>query len=1182
MNPEVVLPITLKPITQDVDLTAHIDNQRVLTFLFPRRVLRNIVGAATRFYDFSHNPSPQHTHDVMFTAFFMKLLQVPSLLERFVQSAYIDDGNPHVVSFIFVLKERRRGSPEPALSAALFVKEVESLLREHGLALGKKSGAGEEADDEGGGGGGRGRGGRGGGRGGRGGGKRKRTDSTPGLCSAYLLIRRPTIPVDHIKQTHPFAENVLAWGELLANTDDLDAALIHVFCSRLAELGHVMAGPPDFDARAAPAAFAGGPSAAASSPPLDGAEGSDTSEGEEEDGGATFRTRTREPLFRYQDGSSERLNITLESFVQPTHPLVARFMRDEVRLHKYLPAGAQDLWEVAVPQVDLVQLHVRYLAHTQLYDTFTLYAQRLRGRRDELEANPKGDLCTLSSFFSENPAARLSDPVAAARLSFDVLTRPDGRLPKATAETMAMFVDMLQKNHQKLPPGSGQPVVLYNNLTYSGNYALHVLEQFEQCGTFYFHVEQFITMMVLDGVLYRPAHEDDDDDQSNVGMCANLLNYGPPGVGKSNASLFFLSAYRYSYLTNTYSSLRSIYSNLPCSDFLNAKASYNDEAPAWIPESGGKRAPQERDMIAHLKERLSSGRMAGERLVRDDSKGVHKTVNFNVDVQHAPMVMNTNAPERSGEAPLLERFILRYFIYGPRAVQHALVMGAPPMAVEVKQGIRREFVIQRILSTIASKLQSDGILSFPCKLVFKSYYDRFLHQMRENPWIDCDPPTAGDRRSSIIENMYGFLVNRQVIHRLFIEPGAKFEGVPFEVDHLLEMEREMATGDMQTAILAIGAYSHSIRSPTEYRVADLLSSLVMTRLTREYAKCAAEAGLDAASREGFAGGPQSAAAWSPTQSKTLEGLLGNGAADEVDRFLGAKWPAVEASFRPLLRSRYIPVVAMQWGAGTPSKWDTCGALAQTLLEGQSGSSNKIMHEHAQKRLHLLTTVSARHGDDQGYTAVYLHMDASQRKTSVLMLASWMEDTTQTFKYSVHSMLARAAKECSFTMPGDYLTLEPFTFARHKEAAHHYSSHKGSVPKMLAYFNIPLHEPGCPARDDAQERKPLQHFHRLSLVGCSCFRKDQKPAQVGVESVHIDPQTAAVTRFKSKTPDARMPPVCLHAKLSYPLDNLENALKLPKVTRGPPRDPVEAELLVQREYVALLQSACGGAAEAAAA
>jgi hypothetical protein len=40
-------------------------------------------------------------------------------------------------------------------------------------------------------------------------------------------------------------------------------------------------------------------------------------------------------------------------------------------------------------------------------------------------------------------------------------------------------------------------------------------------------------------------------------------------------------------------------------------------------------------MIAHQKERLSSGKMMGERLVRDDNKGVHRTVMFNVEVRKA-------------------------------------------------------------------------------------------------------------------------------------------------------------------------------------------------------------------------------------------------------------------------------------------------------------------------------------------------------------------------------------------------------------------------------------------------------------------------------------------------------------------------------------------------------------------
>jgi len=102
--------------------------------------------------------------------------------------------------------------------------------------------------------------------------------------------------------------------------------------------------------------------------------------------------------------------------------------------------------------------------------------------------------------------------------------------------------------------------------------------------------------------------------------------------------------------------------------------------------------------------------------------------------------------------------------------------------LQVKRRIRREFLLQRMLGIVVSKLQMDGIISFPCKLLFKSYFERFLEQLRANPWLDCDPPTGGDRRAFIIENMYSSFVNRSCIHRLFIEPGeASFAGKPFKV-----------------------------------------------------------------------------------------------------------------------------------------------------------------------------------------------------------------------------------------------------------------------------------------------------------------------------------------------------------------------------------------------------------------
>jgi len=296
--------------------------------------------------------------------------------------------------------------------------------------------------------------------------------------------------------------------------------------------------------------------------------------------------------------------------------------------------------------------------------------------------------------------------------------------------------------------------------------------------------------------------------------------------------------------------------------------------------------------------------------------------------------MNTNAPERSGEPPLLERFVLRYYIFGTRAAPHALVLGAPPPAPEVKKGIRREFLLNRILGLVLSKLQIDGVVSFPCKLVFKSYYERFLAELRKNPWIDCDPPTSGDRRSSIIENMYGFLVNRMAIHRLFVEQGAPYAGADFRVEQLLDAEREMATGDMQTAILAIGAYSHSFRSPTEYRVAELLSSLAMTRLVREYKKKASEEGLSLVHKAFYEAGPCGVMAWSPAQEAALEPFLGNKEMDEEDRYLGAKYKTLPAAPRALLGARYIPVTVLPWGSHAPTKFEACDMLAHVLLEGQ--------------------------------------------------------------------------------------------------------------------------------------------------------------------------------------------------------------------------------------------------------
>jgi hypothetical protein len=1175
------LPLAIRPLAADVDLAAAVRDMRLLCFAFPRRALRRVVGAATRFFDFSLTSDTRHTYDIMFTALMMKAFKTRDLARHNVERAFVDDSDVNAVCFYLLLKPK---ADQVDYNVSVFVEDVDQVLKANAEALSPgRAPAHEEGFGAQGGGGAHG--------GGRSFKKAKLSKGTPpGLLQAYVLINRPTIPVDHIRAQAPFDARVTAWGELVATRDDLRRALTHVASARLGELGLKVravsrtdpGGAQEDDGDNVPAGRAAGAAATGDS---------DTDDQTDPNQGAAANDEDS-LTFHFEGGApSQRLSLSLLEMLQVTHPLTERFVRESVREDRVLRAGEPDLWELEEPSVDLPYLDERYLASSRLYDDFTLYAAGVRGQADALEANPRGDLATLSSFFAERAAQRDADPRSAARLVYDVLTRPEGRLPKSISEMMRGFIFMLDKNSQQLPAGSGVNVVTYKNLSYSGNYAIYTLEQMEKIGTFHFHVEQFIAMLTLDGVNFRPRQEEGDEDASNMGMCANVINYGPPGVGKSNAYLFYLYALASAFVTNTYSSLRAMYSNLLCDDFLDCRASYNDEAPAWIPESSASKAtPQEREQIAHEKEKLSSGKMSGQRLVRDDSKGIHKTVEFNVTVQNAPRVMNTNAPERSGHPPLLNRFVPRYYIYGKRAVEHALVMGAPPQPPEVKAGIRREYVLQRMLGFITSKLQADGIISFPNKLVFKSYYERFLAQLRENPYLDFDPPTAGDRTSNIIENMFVFLVNRMAIQRLFIDPDGKHAGQPFRVDRLLDLEAEMATGDMQAAILALGSYSHAFRSPTEYRVASMLSQLVLAKLGREYNRrhASGEPSDTANGRDlFFAVAPKSALSWSPDQESDLAALLGLKKEEEEERFMGAAYPGRTEGVRELLGARYVPITQLSWGAGTPNKFELCGHLAAMLLDApaSAGNANKIMVEHAQKRLHLLATVAARCGPDGGHTPLLLHSESGSRKTHVCALASWLTETMITHEHSMHSMLERAALACSYTAPGTYLTLEPFTFDRHPEEARFFGA-TGAVPKMMPYFRVPMHGRGCPRRNEAREadaaavaawntHSEAQAEAEETVPPCTCFRNTRKAAQVGVEEIHLDPQVAAVCIFRrTRCAQAAMPPVCVAAPLTYPLDCLELALRRPSVTRGKPRLAEEVEVELAKEYEDMVRAAAG--------
>ncbi len=1136
------LALSLKPVEHAFDLSPLVLSSRVVCLLFPRRIVRGLAGVPCRFYDLSlsKDGDPQHTRDIMFTAFLMKTLQLPGIVANWVERAFVDDRNASVVSFILVLKASHGGN---ALSLNKFADEMRGIINSNHAALFGPADAAAQA--------------------GQAPAKKRRInfkDTTPNLRKAHTLVMRPLIPVYEICSTAPFNTSMLPWGDLITTVEELQTVLLDVARQR-----HV-----DLDSPCVSFSF-GQPSVTAA--PAHTAVGqmevdvgdSDTDAPGEVEAAEEAAEEDRFTLtFVFGDGSHQNYNVSLEKLLCIDHKLVKRFLSDDVASGS-VPARTRGVWELARPVVDLPHLHERYLADSEVYDQFALYASRARARKDALEANPRGDLSILSSFFAENCPLRDDDPKAAARLVYDVMTRPDSRLPKAWIDTMGEFVETLDKNSNILPLCTEKPVRQYANLAYSGNYALHVLQQFELLGTFHFHVEQFITMLVLDGVVFRPKHEDDGDDQSNVGMCANILNYGPPGIGKSTASLFFLTAFRNSYVTNTYSSMRSIYSNLPSSDFLNGKASYNDEAPAWIPEnSHTKSAPQERDMIAHLKERLSSGKMNGERLVRDDSKGVHKTINFNVDVQNAPMVMNTNAPERSGHSPLLERFICRYYMFGARAVPHTLVVGAEPLGPEVKTRIRKEFSLMRTLLMIASTLQTDGLLSFPCTLVFKSYYSQFLERLKKNPWLDCQAPNPGDRRSSIIEIMYGFLVTRLAIHRLFLEPGGKHHGRPFSIENMLDLQAEMASGDIQCAILAIGAYSHNFRSPTEYRVAELISSLLLKRLRREYKS---EAAKQAEGADFFATEPEHVTAYSPHQESVLCDAVGDHDGDLAQKLLGdlgmEAWQQLPRP-RLLLGSRYLPLMDVVWTNGQLTNTEAYGVLAHNLLEGHSSNTLKIMEEHAQKRIGILAKTGAACGPDTGHSPLLFCPDSGSRRTRVFVLVSWIMDATVTHLHSVHDMLKAAAFDCGFTSPGTYMTLEPYVLRRGEVAA--CGDAEGVVPSMLQQFVVPVHEASCPARDEATERSrpPVFAPRRHSSDACTCFRSRRTPAKIGDESVCADPHLVALAKFQKKCPAATLPPSCRGEALVYPEDKLKAVCSVTQGERGAVREANEAEERIMQD------------------
>lgn len=1177
------IPLDLEPVTgSGVNLSEQLTSGRVICLLFPRAILRRIHGAACRFDDLNIRSDSRHTHDIMFAMLLLKVLERSNVIRSLVDSAYVDELDPHCVVFYLVLKANKKASN--------FIEVVTAVINENKTEVGivdiepEAAASGSAAPPQN-----------------KPPYKRFKPNNDgalrAALFSAHELVRRQSRIHVHMIKNNPAFPSPLGWGALITSPEELKKATIHWASARLAEKNMMVTGLPRALRTSVPQntamqvdqgdALDFGDHAPGDGPPVpptpdDGQTTAPPSDAEDDDPNAEGKIRFYIKDRAGADLPAMEINLALAQVLDLNkfNPATMQFVRPSI----LQPGGTvmtipnePGLWRMMSPDVDLPHLQLRFLANAPVYDAFALYSEEVLGQTDALLANPRGELGVLSSFFDRNPDERDKDRGASARLLYDTCTRKDGRLPKSWMETMKMFTDMLEENNNILPASVIEPVRKYRNLTYSGNYALHLLNTFELTGTFYFHCEQFVTMMVLDGVCFRPRNEDDDEDDVANGMCGNLLCYGPPGIGKSTASIFFLSAYKFTYIPNTYQSTRSIYSNLVCADFLDCQAQYNDEAPSWIPNSsaGGKGGSSNMpELISQLKERLSSGMMVGERLVRDDKKGIHSTVHFNTNKKQSPMLMNTNEAEKMGHGPLLDRFVCRFYMYGPRAVPHPIQLDAPPLVADIKKKIHREFKVMRALMLFATKMQHDHLLPFPSTMVFNNFFELFMEQLRHNPWLDCAPPTSGDRRASIMEVMFSFLVTRRSIHLMFLDDGARFRGVDFKIEQLLELESYMASGDIQDVILAVGAYSHSFRSPTEYRCAELIRDMIVSRLRAEYSEHTQAGGSNGITNTQMHFGPGTGNnpwpagfnphavptafdSFSPDNIDMLNNMCGT-SSELRERYIGS------APDYNIFKPRYLFVCSRQWGAFVPKTEDSCQRLAQDILEGQSSQTHAMSLVHAQRRLSLLATNGARCGTDVSHRPLLIVPDPTTRETRFFVLTNWLDDCTRTNYHSMHNMLARAALAGAGTSPGTYVTLEPMLLKNEKVALAKLKNDTAYndevVPQLLPSFIVPLHQLNCPARASMAHLEGkipnfFSAFHHASPV-CNCFRVTAGWTKVVNDQFLADPVHMAMCRFMKPVVDedgielpmtaarlnATPSPSCRAAVLEYPADALKTALQ----------------------------------------
>ena len=1063
-------PITLAPVPP----AGHQLSERTAVIHLPRRVIRHAAGTAVRLFDIVLSEDPSHAKDVVYYGMLLKFLAGCAQVPNRVHAAYvINDPESPVITLLIVLKCNLEHF------AAGLLREAENNCSD---VPGVEPPEPVDNEEGGGGrgGGGRGAGGRsGGGRGagGRGAGaKRKRySPLDPDYQEwkwAHDQMGSDHVPVFEIAKSPKFKQRPLGWGSLVHGEEELSEYGLAYTLSRLKEENPTMAKVCIMTQR----------------PPQEPQKQADDDDDDEYLCPADNVAALPKCSFIWDvtlyDGTKLELKVHPDKLFSPQHTV------DGLRgIHSRLPAGmylipSPHVSKLTTPNVHLPDLASCFIPPSSLFEPFQSFCQRMEYEHaDRNEVNQPGLPALASLYFDAHPDA-LTNKSDAAGLVFDVMSRPSGNVPTAVKDLFSVFHACLAENQDYLAPvvngvrqpGTGEPIVRYSNLSFSANYVLYILRNMESNGTFYFHIEQILLMMVLDTTGYRSRCGADLENQ-----CAHLINFGPPGIGKSEAGRILVEALSPIVKATSYASAKSHFAQLRSADQLDHKASVYDEAPEWIVNTASRPPPAQLEQVAALKERLTSGRMSGERLTIDPRTGVYETKDYNVRLEAAPFIAHTNAPEQSGNMALQSRFINRFWMHGDREVRHFLQSNTP--SSYDKRPFVSEMRMQAALMMAASKLQSDCILP-PVELtVFTQYYGAFLKQLALNPYLNCDVPNPKDRSSQTIQLLFEKLSMRTAIHKQFLERPCTTK---FGVGQLLELGRYSAYGDLQNTIFAVCSMEHTYRSPTEYRVAELCGARILRNI----------AGWD--HKEYPDGGPR-APEHRPEDWRSLY-------PDAQAEFENASFDDGKEAYIFLYHSP--PLTAR----------DEHFNDLETALGGSSGGH--MLPEHATRRLHLLRDRNVRCGPDEG-KRVLLHFKVGN-EYRWFVLRSWLEDCLEDREWGVPAMLKKAAMSMSYTSPGTYVLLQPLKLE------------KGTfIPHLLESFTVPVHEAGCPARVEAEEGKSPHFYTADRRVGCTCFRSHQLGFRDGDQEVHIDPAIVSLGKARASEPAAY---VCINAALdgaTYP-------------------------------------------------